>query len=291
MTDVSRPFEGAQMRDLAEATILVTGATDGLGKRVSLELAAKGATVLLHGRNPERLEAALEELRRETGSEKARYYLADLSSLGEVRALAEQVLSDHDRLDALINNAGVIVPERQESKDRYELTFAVNYLAHFLLTGLFLPLLRDSAPARIVNVASAGQSPVDFSDIMLERGYDAMKAYTRSKLAQVMFTFELAERLRGTGVSANALHPASLMDTKMVFETFGYTMSTIQEGAEASVRLAVSSELEGVTGRYFDGQREARANRQAYDTQARKRLWDLSEELCGPLLEPVRPRG
>jgi NAD(P)-dependent dehydrogenase (short-subunit alcohol dehydrogenase family) len=291
MTDVSRPFEGAQMRDLAEATILVTGATDGLGKRVSLDLAAKGATVLLHGRNPERLETALEELRRETGSEKSRSYLADLSSLGEVRALAEQVLSDHDRLDALINNAGVIVPERQESKDGYELTFAVNYLAHFLLTGLFLPLLRDSSPARIVNVASAGQSPVDFSDIMLERGYDAMKAYTRSKLAQVMFTFELAERLRGTGVSANALHPASLMDTKMVFESFGYTMSTVGEGAEASVRLAVSSELEGVTGRYFDGQREARANRQAYDAQARKRLWDLSEELCGPLLEPVRPRG
>jgi NAD(P)-dependent dehydrogenase (short-subunit alcohol dehydrogenase family) len=278
------------MRDLVEATILVTGATDGLGKRAALELAAKGATVLLHGRNRERLEAALEEIRREAGSEKLRSYLADLSSLGAVRGLAEQVLLDEARLDVLINNAGVIVPGRQESEDGYELTFAVNYLAHFLLTGLLLPLLRDSAPARVVNVASAGQSPVDFGDVMLERNYDGMRAYTRSKLAQIMFTFELAERLRGTGVTVNALHPASLMDTKMVLETFGYTASTVQEGAGATVRLAVSPELEGVTGRYFDGQREARANRQAYDAEARKRLWVLSEDLCGPLLESVSRR-
>jgi NAD(P)-dependent dehydrogenase (short-subunit alcohol dehydrogenase family) len=116
---------------------------------------------------------------------------------------------------------------------------------------------------------------------MLERGYDAMKAYSQSKLAQVMFSFELAERLSGTGVTANALHPASLMDTKMVHETFGYTMSTVEEGAEAVVRLAASPELEGVTGRYFDGTREARANRQAYDVEARRRLWEVSEELCG----------
>jgi len=279
------------MRDLAEATILVTGATDGLGKRVALELAAKGATVLLHGRNPERLQTVLEEMRRETGSEKLRSYLADLSSLGAVRGLAERVLSDEERLDVLVNNAGVIVPERRESEDGYELTFAVNYLAHFLLTSLLLPLLRDSAPARIVNVASAGQSPVDFGDVMLERGYDGMRAYSQSKLAQIMFTFELAERLQGTDVTVNALHPASLMDTKMVLETFGHTMSTVQEGADAAVRLAVSPELEGVTGRYFDGQREARANRQAYDAQARKKLWVLSEELCGPLLESVPRQG
>ena len=279
------------MRDPAEATILVTGATDGLGKRVALELAARGATVLLHGRNRDRMEAALEEMRRETGGEKLHSHLADLSSLGAVRKLAERILSNEERLDVLVNNAGVIVPERRESEDGYELTFAVNYLAHFLLTSLLLPLLRDSAPARIVNVASAGQSPVDFGDVMLERSYDGMRAYTTSKLAQIMFTFELAERLRGTGVTVNALHPASLMDTKMVLETFGYSMSTVREGADATVRLAVSPDLEGVTSRYFDGQREARANRQAYDAQARKRLWVLSEELCGPLLEPLPHQG
>ena len=276
------------MRDLAEATILVTGATDGLGRRVALELAGRGATVLLHGRDEGRSEAALEEIRRRTGSEKSRRYLADFSSLDEVRGLAERIISDHDRLHVLVNNAGVIVPERGESEDGVELTFAVNHLAHFLLTNLLLPLLRASAPARVVNVASAGQSPVNFGDVMLEGAYDPMRAYTQSKLAQVMFAFSLAERLRGSVVSANALHPASLMDTKMVRETFGYASSTVEEGAEATVRLAASPELEGVTGRYFDGTREARANRQAYDAEAKERLWVLSEELCGRFLEPLR---
>jgi len=275
------------MTDAVEATILVTGATDGLGRRVAQVLAAKGAAVLLHGRSPERLEATLEALKSQTGSEKATSYLADLSSLAAVRDLAECILSEHDRLDVLVNNAGIIARERRESEDGYELTFAINYLSHFLLTRLLLPLLKDSAPARIVNVASAGQSPLDFSDLMLERGYDAMKAYSQSKLAQVMFTFELAEHLRDTGVTVNALHPASLMDTKMVQSTFGYTMSTVEEGTEAVVRLAISPEIEGLTGRYFDGKREARANRQAYDPQVRHRLWVLSEQLCGRMLEPV----
>jgi NAD(P)-dependent dehydrogenase (short-subunit alcohol dehydrogenase family) len=274
------------MRDVAEATILVTGATDGLGKRVARELAAKGTTVLLHGRSPERLEATLEELRGQRSSQKVDSYLADLSSLAAVRNLAERIISEYDRLDVLVNNAGTIVQERKESEDGYELTFAVNYLSHFLLTSVLLPLLKGSAPARVVNVASAGQSPIDFEDPMLERGYDAMRAYSQSKLAQIMFTLELAERLSGTGVSVNALHPASLMDTKMVQDTFGYTMSTVEEGTEAVVRLAVSPELEGVTGRYFDGTREARANRQAYNPQARDRLWVLSEELCRRSLDP-----
>jgi NAD(P)-dependent dehydrogenase (short-subunit alcohol dehydrogenase family) len=275
------------MFDAAEATILVTGATDGLGRRVAQELAAMGTTVLLHGRSPERLEASLEELRSQMGSEKANSYMADLSSLDAVRNLAERILSNEDRLDVLVNNAGMISRERKESEDGYELTFAVNYLSHYLLARLLLPLLKDSAPARIVNVASAGQSPLDFSNLMLERGYDAMKAYSQSKLAQVMFTFELAEHLRDTGVNVNALHPASLMETKMVQSTFGYTVSTVEEGAQAVVRLAVSKEVEGVTGRYFDGTREARANRQAYDPRVRNRLWVLSEQLCGRLLEPV----
>jgi NAD(P)-dependent dehydrogenase (short-subunit alcohol dehydrogenase family) len=275
------------MTDATEATILVTGATDGLGKRVAQELAAMDATVLLHGRSPQRLEATREELRSQTGTERVNSYLADLSSLAAVRDLAVRILSTHDRLDVLINNAGIIARERKESEDGYELTFEVNYLSHFLLTRLLLPLLRDSAPARIINVASAGQSPLDFSNLMLEQGYDAMKAYSQSKLAQVMFTFELAEHLQDTGVSVNALHPASLMDTKMVEATFGYTMSTVEEGAQAVVRLAVSKEVEGVTGRYFDGTREARANRQAYDPRVRNRLWVLSEQLCGRFLEPI----
>jgi NAD(P)-dependent dehydrogenase (short-subunit alcohol dehydrogenase family) len=275
------------MRDAAGKTVLVTGATDGLGRHVARELAAEGATVLLHGRSQERLEAILEDVRTQAGGVEARSYLADLSSLAAVRGLAERILADEGRLDVLINNAGIASRERRMSEDGVELTFAVNYLSHFLLTGLLMALLRHSAPARIVNVSSVGQNPIDFSDPMLEREYNAMRAYSQSKLAQIMFTFELAERERDAGVTVNALHPASLMDTKMVHETFGYTMSTVEEGAGAVIRLAVSPEVDGVTGAYFDGTSEARADRQAYDPQARVRLWTLSEQLCGPLLEPV----
>jgi NAD(P)-dependent dehydrogenase (short-subunit alcohol dehydrogenase family) len=275
------------MRDAAGKTVLVTGATDGLGRHVARELAAEGATVLLHGRSRERLEAVLEDVRTQAGGVEARSYLADLSSLAAVRGLAESILADEGRLDVLVNNAGIASRERRVSEDGVELTFAVNYLSHFLLTGLLMPLLRHSAPARIVNVSSVGQNPIDFSDPMLEREYDVMRAYSQSKLAQIMFTFEVAERERNAGVSVNALHPASLMDTKMVHESFGYTMSTVEEGAEAVIRLAVSPEVDGVTGAYFDGTSEARADRQAYDPQARERLWTLSEQLCGRLLEPV----
>jgi NAD(P)-dependent dehydrogenase (short-subunit alcohol dehydrogenase family) len=278
------------MKDAAGKTVLVTGATDGLGRHVARKLAVKGATVLVHGRNQERLEAILEDVRGQEGGGEARSYVADLSSLAAVRGLAERILADEGRLDVLVNNAGMVSRERRMSEDGVELTFAVNYLSHFLLTGLLMPLLRNSGPARIVNVASAGQSPIDFSDPMLERDYDAMRAYSQSKLAQIMFTFELAERERNAGVTVNALHPASLMGTKMVHEFFGYTMSTVEEGSEAVVRLAVSPEVEDITGTYFDGTSEARADRQAYDPQARERLWTLSEQLCGRLLEPVASR-
>lgn len=266
--------------------ILVTGATDGLGKLVARDLAAEGATVLVHGRSEERAETAVREIREETGNDELRHYLADFSSLEEVRRLADEIRSEHDRLDVLVNNAGIGAGKqgemrRETSEDGYELRFAVNYLAPFLLTELLLPLLKDSTPSRIVNVASAGQSPIDFDDPMLERGYDGMRAYSQSKLAQIMFTFELAERLEGTGVTVNALHPASLMDTKMVSEWFGYTMSTVRQGAEAVERLTLSPELEGVTGHYFDGKREARSDPQAYDPEAKKKLWDLSAELSG----------
>jgi NAD(P)-dependent dehydrogenase (short-subunit alcohol dehydrogenase family) len=275
------------MRDAAGKTVLVTGATDGLGRHVARELAAQGATVLVHGRDEERLKTVLEDVRERTGSGEVRSYLADLSSLATVRGLSERLLADEGRLDVLVNNAGIISRERRVSEDGVELTFAVNYLSHFLLTRLLMPLLRRSAPARVVNVASAGQSPIEFSDPMLERGYDAMRAYSQSKLGQIMFTFELAEREGDTGVTVNALHPASLMDTRMVQKAFGYTMSTVEEGSEAVVRLAVSPGAEGITGGYFDGTSEARANLQAYEPQARERLWTLSEHLCGRFLEPI----
>ena len=282
------------MRSVDEAVILVTGSTDGLGKSTARDLAAAGATVLLHGRDPKRGDAAAREIREETGNDRLHYYVADFSSLEEVRWLADKITADHDRLDVLVNNAGIGAGRRGEtsrdlSRDGYELRCTVNYLAPFLLTRLLLPLVRRAAPSRIVNVASAGQSQISFDDVMLERGYDGMRAYTQSKLALVMFTFDLAEELEDTGVTANSLHPASLMNTKMVFETFGSASTNVREGTDATVRLAISPDLERITGRYFDGQREARADEQAYDPEARGRLRRLSEELTG--LRASRPNS
>ena len=274
------------MRPLDQQTILVTGATDGLGRALAQDLAARGATVLLHGRSPDRLARATQEIRQATRNDRLRVYRADFASLEPVRGLAREIERDQPRLDVLVNNAGIggggRHSRRETSADGHELRFAVNYLAPFLLTHLLLPLLRRSAPARIVNVASVGQAPIDFDDVMLQRGYDGFTAYRQSKLAQIMFTFELAERLRAageTGVTVNALHPASLMPTKMVRESFGYTMSTIADGLEATRRLVIAPELDGVSGRYFDRLEEGRAEPQAYDPAARRRLWQLSEEL------------
>lgn len=273
------------MKPIVEQIVLITGATDGLGKGVVLELAKQGATVLLHGRSSEKLEATKQEIEQATGSTKLQGYLADLASLKEVRALAAHILSEQPRLDTLINNAAVGAGDREKahqrelSADGYELRFAVNYLAPFLLTQLLLPGLRKAESARIINVSSVGQQPINFDDVMLEKHYEGLEAYRQSKLAQIMFTFDLAERLKSTGITVNALHPASLMPTKMVFEYFDRTMSTVQEGIDSVMHLATAPELDDVTGKYFDQQHEARANPQAYDAQARRQLWVLSERL------------
>jgi NAD(P)-dependent dehydrogenase (short-subunit alcohol dehydrogenase family) len=257
------------MRPPSEQRILVTGSTDGLGKHVATELAGRGAAVLVHGRDPAKVESTAREVPA------AEALVADLATLDEVRRMADEV----DELDTLVNNAGLIVPERRESADGYELTFAVNYLSHFLLTLLVLDRVRE--PARIVNVSSIGQMPLNFDDLMLERSYDPFRAYAQSKLAQVMFTFELAERLRHRDITVNAIHPATLMDTKMVVESLGWARSSVEEGARALLRLATDPELDGVTGRFFDGTRESAAHEQAYDPEARRGLWEVSERLLG----------
>ena len=281
------------MRETSDRVILITGATDGLGKRVAHDLALSGATLLLHGRSLEKGRATVREIEAATGNRELLYYNADFSSLEAVRRLAEEVAADRKRLDVLINNAGIGVGSHHEgrelSSDGFELRFAVNYLAPFLLTQRLLPLLRHSAPARVVNVSSVGQQPIDFGDVMLESSYDGLRAYRQSKLAQIMFTIDLAERLKGTGVTVNCLHPATLMNTKMVLDTdyFMAPMTTVEQGASAVDHLATSPELVGVTGEYFDGRRPSRANRQAYDEEARRRLWLLSERLTG--LAEARP--
>jgi NAD(P)-dependent dehydrogenase (short-subunit alcohol dehydrogenase family) len=272
-------------------TVLVTGATDGLGKAISVELARAGATVLVHGRSAERAEAAADDIRAASGSELLRTCAGDLASLAQVRSLAEMVLSTEPRLDVLVNNAGIGTAgpgdgKRIESADGYELRFAVNYLAPFVLTRLLEPLLVRSAPARIVNVASAGQAPIDFDDVMIEDGYDGGRAYGQSKLAMVAWTFDLAERLAGQGVTATVRHPGTYMPTKMVLEAGLEPYDSLETGVRATLRLIADPALEGVTGRYFDRIDESRARPQAYDPDARRKLRELSERLAG--LAPAR---
>lgn len=271
------------MRPFAEQTILITGATSGLGLGLAQALAEKGATVLLHGRDHKRGKAILDEIRQETGNEKLQFYCADLASLQQTSELARRVAAEQERLDILINNAGVGFgkdsSKREMSQDGYELRFAVNYLAPYLLVKGVLPKLEASGPARIVNVASVGQAPLNFEDIMSEHGYSGVTAYRQSKLAMIAWTFDLAAQLANAGVTVNALHPASLMPTKMVLEAGWSIMSTVEEGLEATMRLVVDPALDGVTGKYFDGLKEAKANAQAYDLEVRGQLAKLTEEL------------
>jgi NAD(P)-dependent dehydrogenase (short-subunit alcohol dehydrogenase family) len=271
--------------------VLITGATGGLGLETARRLGSDGADVLVHGRSQARCAAAIEALATDVPAERLRPYWADMARMDEVRELARRVRQGEPRLDVLINNAGIadVGGPRRESSDGVELTFAVNHLSHFALTLDLLELLRRSTPARIVNVASVGQSPIDFDDPMLERSHDGFRAYAQSKLAQISFTFELAARLGAAGedgVTVNAVHPATLMDTAMVRRAFGRARSSVHEGVEALARLAVASELDGVTGRYFDGTREATPHGQALDESARRRLWELSERLSG-MTSPV----
>ncbi|HET6664098.1 MAG TPA: SDR family NAD(P)-dependent oxidoreductase [Acidimicrobiales bacterium] len=274
------------MRPLDEQVILVTGATDGLGRGVAERLAGAGATVLVHGRDDGRGAATIRDIRDATGSERLRWYRADLASLADVRALADRVTAGEPRLDALVNNAGIgtTLPgdgARQVSADGYELRFQVNYLAHYLLTRLLLPLLERSAPARIINVSSAGQAPIDFDDVMLERRYEGYLAYCRSKLAQIMFTIDLADELVGRGVTVNALHPGTFMPTKIVTHAGVDPLTPLAQGIDATVGLVTDPALDGTTGRYFDGWRESQPNAQAGDAAARRRLRELSDRLAG----------
>jgi NAD(P)-dependent dehydrogenase (short-subunit alcohol dehydrogenase family) len=261
-------------------TILITGATDGLGRAVAGELAAQGHRLLLHGRDAGKLAEAA----RETGA--VRTYQADLSELAQVHALADAVIGGESRLDVLVDNAGIgsgkpDLTTRQESADGHELRFAVNYLATYALTRRLQGLLVASAPARVVLVASIGQAPVDFDDVMLERDYSGSRAYSQSKLAQIAFGFELAERLDPARVTVNSLHPATYMPTKIVLEQAGHSIDTLETGVAATARLAVAPELDGVTGRFYDREREADPDPWARDRVARERLWKLSAQLCG----------
>ncbi|GAA5200194.1 SDR family NAD(P)-dependent oxidoreductase [Rugosimonospora acidiphila] len=267
-------------------TVLITGATDGLGRALADRLAAGGTTLILHGRDRDRLDRAADEIRDAHRVPRPRTVLADLAELAQVRRLAADVRAVTDRLDVLVSNAGIGGGEpdgrtRRTSVDGYELRFAVNYLAGFLLTVELLPLLRRSAPARVVNVASIGQHPLDFDDLMIERGYSGGRAYGQSKLAQIMSGFELSRRVPAAEVTVNSLHPATYMPTKMVLKEIGYHIDELDEGVAATERLVTDPAVAGTTGRFFDRTRDTRPNAQAYDDHARARLWARSLDLVG----------
>jgi NAD(P)-dependent dehydrogenase (short-subunit alcohol dehydrogenase family) len=269
---------------------LVTGATDGHGRALAERLAKLGLAVHLHGRSEEKLAAARREIVAATGNERVATHRADLASLAEVRALADEIAA-LPALHLLVNNAGIgsglpDSEERQESADGIELRFAVNYLAGFVLTERLLPLLERSAPARIVQVASRGQAALDFDDPMLASTfYEGRRAYAQSKLAQITYAADLAERLGpDPTVTINSLHPSTYMPTKIVIEQHNESIDSLESGVDATLRLAVGPELEGVSGRYFDRIEEVRADPQAYDPEARRKLRELSESLAGDFL-------
>lgn len=272
---------------------LVTGATDGIGQVTARVLAGMGATVIVHGRSPDKTDRTVSAIRQATGSDRVEPELADFADLDQVRALSERVQARYDRLDVLINNAGVFMLRRTETQDGYETSFAVNHLAPFLLTNLLLDVIQASAPARIVNVASAGhrRGKLDFDDLHSTQSYRPMRAYGGSKLANLLFTYELARRLDGTGVTVNALHPG-LVGTNLAMNNLGPLASlgrwvfrrfaiSPEEGAQTIIYLATSPEVAGVTGKYFAQQQERPSSPASYDQTAQRRLWDMSERLTG----------
>jgi NAD(P)-dependent dehydrogenase (short-subunit alcohol dehydrogenase family) len=270
--------------DLKGRTALVTGSTDGVGRLVARRLAQQGIHVIIHGRDTDRGRQVVSQIQADQRAS-AVFTSADFSSLDEVRRLSENVNKNCDRLDILINNAGIgssgSLGKRETSKDGYELRFAVNYLAGFLLTNLLLPLMKVSTPARVINVSSIGQHPIDFDDVMLSRNYSGGRAYAQSKLAQIMFTFDLARELDRAVIAANCLHPATYMATTMVRQSGVTPISSVEEGADAILNLAVSNELDGHSGEFYNGLRPSRANSQAFDERARKQLRALSMRLTG----------
>ena len=271
---------------------MVTGANSGIGKATSVKLVEMGATVVMVCRNRGRGERAMADIKKKTGRDSVELLLADFSSLASVRLLANEYSGKHESLHVLVDNVGLVSALRRETVDGFETTFQVDYLSHFLLTNLLLGLLKKSAPSRIVEVSSVAQfrEHLDLGDLQTEKGYGVMKSYSRAKLAQVLFTYELARRLEGTGITANCLHPGAVA-TNIWGRAFGPAaflgkvtklfMISPDKGAETPVYLASSPEVEGVTGKYFENKQEKKSAADSYDVGLAQGLWSASEKLTG----------
>jgi NAD(P)-dependent dehydrogenase (short-subunit alcohol dehydrogenase family) len=280
--------------NMSEKICLVTGASSGIGKVTAKALAGGGATVIMVCRNRDKGEAARGEIVKETGAENVDLMIAEFSDLSQIRRLAADVKAKYPRLHTLVNNAGTYIGERALTADGYEATFAVNHLGYFLLTAELLDLLKSSAPARVVNVASDAHrgGHIHFDDLNLENGYSGWKAYGQSKLANVLFTYELARRLEGSGVTANCMHPGVVgtgLFNKVgglagrIVRLFKPFMRTPEKGADTIIWLASSLEVEGITGKYFVDRKEQATNPESYDTAVAARLWEVSERMCSSI--------
>ncbi|MGD8815086.1 MAG: SDR family oxidoreductase [Anaerolineales bacterium] len=280
------------MTQMQGKTCMITGASDGIGKATAFALAQMGAEVIIVGRNPKKCDATVEHIKQQTGNTAVETMLADFAELAQVRRLAQDFQRKRSRLHVLVNNAGVLPLTRRVSRDGYEMAFAVNHLAHFLLTNLLLDTLLASAPARIVNVSSRShrRGPIDFDDLQSEKHFSVGSVYGKSKIANVLFTYELARRLEDSSVTVNALHPGFVRTNmaadngwfvRMMLPLIHIASLTPEEGAATSIYLASSPEVEGVNGKYFAKCKPIRSSRDSYDRQAATRLWQESLKLTG----------
>ncbi len=292
MNDVWLVILGWRGTSLKDKVCIITGANFGLGKATAIELAKLGATLVMVCRDKDRGNTALKEVRNTSGSKSIELLIADMSSQQSIHDLAGQFKSKYDRLDVLVNNAGAIIGNKILSADGIEMTFALNHLGYFLLTHLLIDYLKASAPSRIVNVASGAHygGEMNFDDLQFEKKYDGWKAYGLSKLANVLFTYELVRRLEGTGVTANCLHPG-VVNTgfgnsgtaffSFMFKLIKPFLISETKGAETQIYLSTSPELETVSGKYFSKKKAVKSSKYSYSGSAAKRLWDISLEMTG----------
>ena len=272
---------------------MVTGATDGIGKETARVLLQMGATVVAVGRNSQKITKTSQELKQKTGSERLEFMQADFADQNQIRQLAAQFRAKYDRLDVLINNAGTMTMSRQETRDGLEMMFAVNHLGYFLLTMLLLDTLKASIPSRIVNVASDAheEATLNFDDLQSEQDFGGLKVYGRSKLANIYFTYELAQRLEGTGVTINALHPGFIATNLgadnipviggLIKKVINLSAKNVSKGAETSIYLATSPEVDGISGKYFVDCQQIQSSPMSYDETAAQQLWAVSAEMVG----------
>lgn len=266
---------------MKDKVILITGSTDGIGKEAAIKLVEMGAHVIIHGRNQKKAELTMKDIKKKTNLHSVSTIYADLASIDQINTMADDIYKNFDRLDVLINNAGIYRPQRQLSHDGIEETFAVNYVAPYILTNRLVKILNKTSSSRIVNIVSEVQSnKLDFNNLQFETGYTGVKAYARSKTCLVMFTYLLAEKLKKYNITVNCLHPG-VINTKVLDAAMGMVGAPVSVGADTLVHAAISSKLEGITGKFLDMKRIQPSKDITYNKELQEKLWQITEKLIG----------